>query len=565
MRVGIYAGNNLSLSLYKKCFAITWLVGCFLLIFPSRIFIIKYVEVLFLHRMLEMPWLWHGLLISCGLGGVLIFILLQFLTILFKDRISSKANKLALLVFGVIQILIVCLILYKANWVFGDDHMFISTTAIGKYFGLDSLSGGRFYPLGHFHFNLLVWIANILKIKNAISVVPHFILIVFFYLLTASGLYLLFREICGDRLNLIAVFFAAVFPLLVSAFQVVFMELIYPESIVIPLLIFLLYLLYKGQITDKTKYYIGAGIVAVYVLYCKEPISGSFLVVALTNLIFCFKEQTTKERVFHFLLLINTVLYLGLYYFLVFRDTTSFYNVGRVNFDTAFFLPFFNPIYIMGFILALARVFYVLVRNDKAHLYYDSFLFAGVAYLFAYILLRLNGDYYLLPAVILFLPSLVYWTKYLYVKKRNIALLWLILLILICGLNYRWVVKGVINILQERRTFVPYVRGLCGLHEKREFIWYESDKTLDDNKFSQVVRDYQKYVFNVFLNYVMVDKAMDDFFLVTRDISFLSRNDIVFFYSNQNNQGSPMPINYLAEQGFELYADLYGVQIYAQE
>jgi hypothetical protein len=83
--------------------------------------------------------------------------------------------------------------------------------------------------------------------------------------------------------------------------------------------------------TDKTKYYIIAIFSAAYASYCKEPVFGVFLIIAMTNCLFKFNTASKKEKNFYASLVINGVIFLVTYYFLSFKDASVLYNQGRVD------------------------------------------------------------------------------------------------------------------------------------------------------------------------------------------------------------------------------------------
>jgi hypothetical protein len=326
---------------------------------------------------------------------------------------------------------------------------------------------------------------------------------------------------------------------------------------------------YKALETDKSKYYIAALIAAIYNSYCKEPVFGALLVIALSNHFFRYKDETKKEKLFYTVLIANGIIFMVLYYFLSFRNTAGFYNEGRVALGkirllASIFLG--SPVLIIVFFLGFVRLFCILFKKDKKHIYYDSLLFAGMAYVFAYFLLNLNGGYYFVPAIILSLPSLVYWTKYLYQKKISHAFFVLCSIMVICNFNFGIEAKNVKDTLQERQEFMPYINNLLFEYKSgKMFIWYESDNKVTDNMFYVAARAWRKYTENAFLNYA--DKSEGkDFFTLERDMEKIAFDkDILFFYPEDNDQGRPIPaglIERLKDNDYDLYSDENGILIY---
>jgi hypothetical protein len=219
-------------------------------------------------------------------------------------------------------------------------------------------------------------------------------------------------------------------------------------------------------------------------------------------------------------------------------------------------------------IFAFFRFGAVIIKKDREHLYYDSLLFAGIAYSSAYVLLHLNYAYYFLPSIILFLPSLVYWTKYLYRTKKIYAFLTFGFIMGICFFNVR-AMPGMLNYTwQNRKEFIPYISSLLSEYKGgKKFIWYESDNAVTDNTFYKDVREWRKYIENAFLNYMNKSKG-SEFFTVTKNVDEAGLHEgVLFFYPVDNDQNQPMSDNLvkaLSDNNFELFMDSYGILIYRQ-
>jgi hypothetical protein len=344
------------------------------------------------------------------------------------------------------------------------------------------------------------------------------------------------------------------------------MSLIFPETQLTMLLSVFMFCYYKALKTDKTKYYIPALMAVLYASYCKEPIFGVFLIIALVNLIFRYKKQTKKEKMFNFLLILNAVIFILLYYFLSFKKTTGFYNTGRVEsgiFQLAVSIFLDTKILILVFLMGFNRLFCIFVKRDKNHLYYDSLLFSGMGYVLAYIVLKLKSGYYFFPAVVLSLPSICYWVKYLFEKKIIHTIYLLFMITIICAFNFSDEVHDVKGVIEKRQEFIPYIRDLAKEYNGgKTFIWYESDNAVTNNTFYKAVRSWRKSTENAFLNYV--NKSGKEYFIVSQMIESLDKN-IVFFYPEDNDQGQPMPdslIEILKKNNFILYKDSHGILIY---
>jgi hypothetical protein len=330
---------------------------------------------------------------------------------------------------------------------------------------------------------------------------------------------------------------------------------------------------YKALETDRIKYYVTALLTAVYSSYCKEPVFGAFLVIALSNHLFKYNKETKRERIFYMSLIANAVIFCILYYFLSYKNTSGFYGTGRLSMGILQYLLQViaqNPIIIVLFVFCFFRLYFIIIKKDREHLYYDCLLFAGMAYIFAYYLLYFilgfSGAYYFLPGITLFLPSLVYWIKYLYAKKTVFSLFLFFILMSIYGFNWQYTKDTIKNKYKSRQEFIPYVTDLLLLYNNdREFIWYESDNSMFDYTHWIDARNWRKHIENAFLNYLNKTEG-HDFFAVKKDINDIDMTqNILFFYPTDNDQYQPMSnklVVALQDNGFELYKDSYGILIY---
>jgi hypothetical protein len=426
-------------------FSVLWMTACGLLVIPQiRVGILFLIEQVLLNRPLGNPLRWLQTLLTYGLIGMitpLLFFICVCLFTAYKNFFKNERN-LKIICYSCITlgtIIMLLLIMYHASWILGDDFMFLDTMAINKYVPLDSLDGGRFFPLGHFHYNILLLISYLLGWEG-IPASVHFALNTVIYTVSVLFLYLLFKDIepAKNRKHpYIHTFFLCLLTIVSAACIAIFMDCIFPETILTMLLAAFMLCYYRSIKTNKSTYYIVTLIIVLYSTYCKEPVFGIFVIIALTNFIYGYKQQTKRSRYFHIALVINVTVFVVLYYLLSYSKATGLYNEGRVeqNIIKSFVITLIqNKMFLFIIPLCIIRLFFVMVKKDRSHLYYDSLLFAGVGYIVAYIILHLTASYYFFPAFILSLPGFVYWSKYLYLNKNKIYL------IFITGIN-DWCIK----------------------------------------------------------------------------------------------------------------------------
>jgi hypothetical protein len=550
-----------------------WIAGCLLLFIPAvRLLIIQFGESFIVHRPLTHV-KWHERFIAWSIYGLIVYgaFFLMFMHRAFCAG-ENAGKKLYMFVIAAALFFVFC-IMFRANWVFSDDHQFITSTAINKYLPFTIFpAGGRFFPFGLSLYNPVLFVFRLFGINSGLPAGAHFGVVAFLYVFSAACLYRLFRETKPPKDNngtaAAAVFFACTFPLLFPPFISVFLRLIYPETQLAALFSLFMLVYYKARETNKKRYFIAALLSAVYASYCKEPVFGVFVIIALTNHVFRYKAESKREKILYWLLVLNAAVFLVLYYVLARQHTVSAYNTGRVaekGFDFVRSVFAGNPVPGIMFLSGFIRLFFVVVRNDKEHLYYDSLLFAGMGYTAAYMLLHLNGGYYFLPSVVLSLPSLVYWIRYFFQKRPGLALLLCGGLMALYAFNLRTETGAVQGYWRNRRDFMPYIEELYAEYRAgKRFVWYESDNTLTDNTFYKAVRAWRKHVENAFLNYR--NKSLGNkFFTTARRDTLELDSGTLFFYPVDNDQGQPVPEELAAalnEWNFELYRDWYGVLIY---
>jgi len=546
--------------------SVFWLVCCLALLIPSIQNLGIGLGELIAHKLLD-HFYWHGFFVASCICGIIFFWL--FLAASLSSKIASKTLDILAIA---ISLIFVFFIMYKAGWLFGDDYQYITTTAINKYLPFHIGFGGRFVPFNGIGYNFPLFVFRCLGINTGLPVEAHFAVISLFYIVTVFCLYSLFRRITPtETVGMYSVFncfFACTF-FLTSSFSTVFFDIIYFETQVIMLFSIFMLMYYKALRTDKVQYYAIALFSAIFSTYSKEPVFGVFLIIAFVNYLFRHKKSK-REKAFYIALVANGIIFIILYYFLSYKNATGLYNEGRVSLEGfKFLLSIFikSPILIIMLGFGLIRLYSIIARKDRECLFYDSLLFAGIGYVFAFFVLHLNASYYFLPSIILFLPSIVYWIKYSSCHFRNFSVA-LFAMLLIYTYNGGQTVGHIRITLQQRQEFMPYMVNLLSEHnDGKEFIWYESDNRTTDDTFYIAVRDWKKYVENAFLNYINKSEGID-FFVVEKDMDNISMDqNILFFYPVDNDQNQPMQdklVKKLQDNNFVLYKDAYGVLIYRQ-
>lgn len=164
--------------------------------------------------------------------------------------------------------------------------------------------------------------------------------------------------------------------------------------------------------SQKTVYLVLGLVCANIALYYKEPVFVMLAAFAGTHLLVTWRTARAGERLYDALLLLSAILFLVAYAVIVVPHLgKSLY--GDVNPKTL--LTFAKILYsyvandpfvlLLLPILTVWRTWDVVFRGKPAHPLFDPMLFAGLAYLLAFLKLNIYATNYLLPAYVFALPA----------------------------------------------------------------------------------------------------------------------------------------------------------------
>lgn len=418
-------------------------------------------------------------------------------------------------------------IIKDANWIWGDDVIFITGSAAGKNNWIP-MGAGRFFPLNFQEFNLLKYI-------------PGGNLPFSHYLISASmfiammGLMLVFLNKIAEkyfpdlRWKSWFVLGAAIILAFAPDVLLMYLDIIFPERYVMLEYALFMLLYFRGMETGKLKYYAGAAIVGGISFFYKEPVFGTYLVITAVPFLFNYRQVTRGHKLFTVIVWCGIATYGALYYFLSYSKTTDFYNSGRVVMPFAEFLWSIFESHKLFFILILLAVYRfckIVFVKQKQFLFTDSLLFAAISYIFAFILLKLNERYYFTPVYIMALPALFLTVIRLWQAKR----LWgIVLLLLIGGIyseNYTVLKWNIINNQVLRHTDMVMVNQLAEkVKQGNELLWYQEINKKPENLFSNVSVTDRKSKLNNFLSYALKQQGIN--IKEIKEISPLGKNQIL--------------------------------------
>lgn len=399
----------------------------------------------------------------------------------------------ALLVFAAYLFCLVFIILYKAQWTYGDDLQFLVSTAVGdpipSWVGMQPAIG-RFWPLGLIDYDLLLWVPADYKC------IAHFILSAFSFvcltLLTFVGVMETLRKYSLP----VQVWVAALTTIMLTASGCyVFMYLVFAERIMAVLIVatFVLFLmLYR---TDKWGYALGGLLCATYLVLCKEIMFGVLAVLAGFLLIMDRKATITRKATWYLLLAIAGA-YICVYLVYIYPQIQHVYNDERPKFETFIILEQVMSrckIWFAVLLAALIRCYAIIIKKDREHLVYDAFLLAGFAYMIAMAVLHFLDDYYYFPALAFVTIPTAYYLVYYFKVWGSIAILTLLCYFSCASL------PAVIRMQMNRRiTTYPMMEQYYQWHSAGyTLVWEEKDL----QGWDRTLCDYHKVIHKIWINY----------------------------------------------------------------
>ena len=351
------------------------------------------------------------------------------------------------------------ILIVGANFSVIDDHGLLSTLVIGKdmpFFIMPEI--GRFFPLSGYEWSIL----------SNISISP-----IFFYTYNTLQFFIitfLIFKILENILNSnnkyinIYIILCLIFsPGFISAW----LRLFVPERSELFFLIIFLYFFLKYQKEQKVIYLLIGLISANIALYYKEPaflMLGSF---AFLHLIFGWKEINFKQKIFDFLLMISSFIFILVYFFVVYLNKgETLYGTTTLNqflqmAKNIFNMALSDPLIIFILLPLVLYRLYQIIKIRKIDYLFDSMLFSSAIYVLVYIKLNMFAHHYLLPSYAFGLIAISYFIfKEQFYKKVLFKILGIITLIFVLfsslptGLHLISHYKNVPNNFQKTLSFL---------------------------------------------------------------------------------------------------------------
>ncbi len=384
----------------------------------------------------------------------------------------NKINKILaysilVLVVGILSVYI----LKNVSWMYSDIAPILQSIASGKVMTFQSHITpyeGRFFPFSTLDYNLL------LLFKAGNTPIGYYIIVLISFIILVTTLVFVLNKILqknkysGFNIWIIIIF---IFFIIQRFFDPLYINIQYPERQILPLSALFILLTYKFYETDKWKFGFIALIIAVYITYSKEIVFGALIVFVLTNFIFNYKGLTRNILIFNWILVLNSIFFIILYYLISYQYVDNLYYSGsgitRIQLLRHFLLN--QKFVIVALIVFLIRIYVVVVKKNKESLLLDAFLFAGISYIAACIFLRLEYYYYYSPGFILVLPAVIFYlVKYIKpIGAFTVAVIFLILYVL--------KIVPIVQASQQRRlTEYSIVEKIADFEKNNyQMLWYE--------------------------------------------------------------------------------------------
>lgn len=388
-------------------------------------------------------------------------------------------------------------ILYKADFIFGDEHLFLSTVCQGIpcHMGMGIRSSGRFYPLQFWDINFVLLIPGLTPDHYALA---FYVRNVVLFSMTMLFVFMLVswlareRGVGGIRGNLIA-FLVSVSALLIPDFLRIFWHNIFAESRLVLLFVVFAWCVVKAR-TGNKGWMTGAIVSALLSIGYKETSFIICVVFPLTMLIFKWRERHDDEwwnfcRMCYVLLAIGMA-YTAFYFGYWARGVTHSYNAGRT-------LPLWGaikfymsiPLVAMSFALGVLRGVRVLFFKDRDSLVFDALLFSSLAIVCAYMAIGLVDRYYVVPSQCLLLIVSAYWLFWLLRHKGYWGVAIFLLWFAACWLNVGHILRRWRIVFDKRCHDMPFMAQLAGDKSISKIYFYAPGERFEG---------YRKRVFKAF-------------------------------------------------------------------
>lgn len=345
---------------------------------------------------------------------------------------NKKVNKnLGYFVFTVFVLLIVGCIVIHANWILGDDKqcMMYSGSGIWKPMITDiggGISGGRFGPFSHFEYNLLT------LIPYGYTPLAHYIFnSLLFVVLSFLSTYLCLI-ILRDNFSELDILYSVlvyIFVFVASQHILSYIEVQYAHRMMSILLVSFMLMLYFYLKTKRVVFLYISFFFVIWTTYSYEVMFCVFATIGITFLL--FNKNSNAFKWFLYMLVLNAFLYLGIYALWIYPNITDSY-LGMTT-EWSFILRVFiwAPQTLVAIVLSIYRLWSIIIKKDKMHLFFDSTLFSAAILTLSYFVLKQAPIHNYQCVAILLIPSLCFWGYKFYIENKTVFFCFVILFLFV--------------------------------------------------------------------------------------------------------------------------------------
>jgi hypothetical protein len=216
-----------------------------------------------------------------------------------------------------------------------------------------------------------------------------------------------------------------------------------------------------------------------------------------------------------------------------------------------------EPILYLLFTLCAIRLYFVLIKKDKEHLFLDGLLFAAIGYACGLASIGVVGGYYVFPSVVLALPSLAYWTSYLWKKDKRISGVILLTSLFLVKDSAITSKSLAIDAWNRRETDMPVIREMARqLLDGKELIWLSKHPNLDAMIHH---REWLFDVYNDFINYCLKKKTV--VLKPVNDLAKIPENSVLLCPINEGD--GAIDLRRVDLKDFRLVEEVFNIRVYA--
>lgn len=318
---------------------------------------------------------------------------------MYRNILNSKFFDI---IFYAIIFFYAILIVKDANFGVIDDHGLLDTILIGKKLPLFIIPEiGRFFPLNGFELSIISKISLSPVAFYTYNALQLLILIIILYRILMS---ILEKNETSEKKRKYITYLVIFLLMLTPGFVTAWFRLFVPERDVLFFLIIFIYfyLLYQG---NQIAIYLLSGLISANIaLYYKEPVFLMIGSLAFFHLLFGWKKLNIKQKIFDFLLILSSIVFISIYYFVVYlnKEDTLYGTINvpaliqlikiSVNYASS------DPVIIFILLpLGLWRIYSIFI-SKKLNNIYDPILFSALIYILVFFKLNMFSYHYLLPA-----------------------------------------------------------------------------------------------------------------------------------------------------------------------